>query len=48
MIYLIENFEWMQSDEWASPMCDAVGGIIMDQFKNFGMEDEAMAVSFYR
>jgi hypothetical protein len=46
MIYLIENFEWMKSDEWASPMCDAIGGVMMDQFKNFGMEDEAMAVYY--
>ena len=46
MIYLIENFEWIESDEWANPMCDAIGGVMMDQFKNFGMEDEAMAVYY--
>ena len=46
MIYLIENFEWMKSDEWANPMCDAIGGVMMDQFNNFGMENEAMAVMY--
>ena len=46
MIYLIENFELMKSDEWANPMCDAIGGVIMDQFNNFDMEDEAMVVYY--
>ena len=43
---LIAGFEYMDSKAWADPMCNAIGGIMMDQFNNFGMSDIAFGVQF--
>ena len=43
---MIESFEYMESAKWADNMCNAIGGIMMDQFNNFGLPEVAGAVQF--
>merc|ERR1719454_784122 len=45
-VQLFDNMEYMNSDAFSSSFCQMVGGIMMNQFNNFGMPEVAMAVEY--